>query len=168
MEALVALSVAGNVLQFVQFLAELINDTRKIYSAASGATSQNQNIEETYGKLIDFNARLQSVPSSQDLGPGTLEHRKALAASAASCKGDCEKLIAMVEKLKIKDGKAPRQWRGFQAALSGVWGSSDIKQLKKHVDDRQRAMILQLCFISMFVHPRARNLRASLLTLEDK
>jgi hypothetical protein len=155
MEALTALSVAGNVLQFVQFLAELVNDTRQIYSTAAGATSQNQNIEDIYGKLIDFNARLQSVPLSQDLGPGTLKHCEALAASAASCKGDCEKLIAMVEKLKVKDGKAPRQWRSFQAALAGVWGSSDIKQLKKRIDDRQRAMILQLCSISRFLHPRA-------------
>lgn len=45
MEPCTAFAVAGNVLQFVQFVGDLLNSTRKIYVSAAGITAENQHVQ---------------------------------------------------------------------------------------------------------------------------
>jgi hypothetical protein len=45
MEPCTALAVAGNILQFVQFVGDLLNSTRKIYASANGITDGNKHVQ---------------------------------------------------------------------------------------------------------------------------
>jgi len=153
MDPFVALAVAGNILQFVQFVGGLFSSTRKIYLSMTGiASDAGYDICE---KLIGFSSKLEyslknhaNSPNSADGGQPS-EYGPALAECAASCREDCAALIEITRKLRQKaGGKTPRWWKSFHAALEEVWRSNEIDGLQKRIADRQRWMIIQLCAIS--------------------
>ena len=81
MEPLAALSVAGTVVQFVQFASALFTGSRKIYNSTSGGSEENERLDIFHkaftvirnNKL--FSAPLNLVPGNVcdilDLGCGT-------------------------------------------------------------------------------------------------
>ncbi|KAI8302240.1 hypothetical protein K4K59_000578 [Colletotrichum sp. SAR11_240] len=63
------------------------------------------------------------------------------------CKGDCEKLLAVIEKLKAP-GASKRRWRSFRAALTHVWAASDIEYLEDRLTKTQTSMTLVIVSLS--------------------
>jgi hypothetical protein len=168
MDPCTALAVAGNILQFIQFVGGLLNSARQIHASPAGISVSGDHVQDVCSALVDFGARLQPPPGESqehlDSGQKGSQHAHVLLECAAACSTDCEELIRITEKLKVKAGSKPtRCWRSFQAALAEVWKSSEIEDLRRRVADRQRLMILQLCAVSRFVPPRRRNLRAPVL-----
>jgi len=169
MDPCTALAVAGNVLQFVQFLGDLLNNTREIYVSATGISRENDHIRDVCSVLIDFSSRLQSPrkpPPRQKTGPEQQsQYGQALIDCAAACSADCQELIRTTEKLKCKaGGKATRCWRSFRAALAEIWKSGEIDELRKRVADRQHLIVLHLYAVSRLIyHPTS--LKKHCLTL---
>lgn len=150
MDPFTTLSTAGNVLQFLQFVGSLLNSTRKLHASASGITVENEHVHDIYSKLIVFNESLQRRYESDPQGATTKAsiHGPEIASCASACQRDCEELLRIVTKLRIKSDSRSRYWRSFQAALTEVWNSGEIKDLKERIAERQRAITLQLCAIS--------------------
>jgi len=155
MDPLTAIAVAGNCLQFGQFVGDLLNNAAKIYASASGITIENEHIQDLCSKLVDFNSRLLVTNSAGNhRGDQPSQYAQALAECASSCRKDCEELIAITTKLKVKSGNGRRRWKSFCAALAEVWKSGEIEALRARIADRERAMTLQLCAVSRLVfHP---------------
>lgn len=57
MEALVAVGLASNALQFVQFAVKVISKGKEIYD--HGSTVEYSDLEDVTKRLIELNARLQ-------------------------------------------------------------------------------------------------------------
>ena len=152
MDPLTAIAVAGNCLQFGQFVGDLLNNAAKIYASASGITIENEHIQDLCSKLVDFNSRLLVTNSAGNhRGDQPSQYAQALAECASSCRKDCEELIAITTKLKVKSGNGRRRWKSFCAALAEVWKSGEIEALRARIADRERAMTLQLCAVSRLV-----------------
>lgn len=150
MDPFTTLSTAGNVLQFLQFVGSLLNSTRKLHASASGITVENEHVHDIYSKLIVFNESLQRRYENDPQGATTKTsiHGPEIVSCASACQQDCEELLRIVMKLRIKPDSRSRYWRSFQAALSEVWNSGEIKDLKERIAQRQRATTLRLCAIS--------------------
>ncbi|KXH35869.1 hypothetical protein CSIM01_00583 [Colletotrichum simmondsii] len=150
MDPVTAVALAGNLLQFTQFVVGLFNDARKLHTSAAGTSSNNNHIQDVCGMLINFNGQFQQPQSAPSINPtrATSSHGKQLPEFANSCKQDCEVLLGKMNKLKVIGAKGPKHWRSFRAALSEVWQSSEIEEYRTRIADRQRAMTLLLCLAS--------------------
>ncbi|RSL55044.1 hypothetical protein CEP53_007235 [Fusarium sp. AF-6] len=137
MEPLAAVALAGNVLQFTEFVGRLFKDTCKIYASASGLTPNDLHIQDICGKLGSFSAQLQSVPSHSS-APSDLRD------CVAACKKDCDDLLAIMGVLAIKKGSSRRPWKSFSTALSREMKAGEIQDLKSRIKDRQQLMSLML------------------------
>lgn len=110
MDPLTALAVSGNILQFVQFVGGLLNNTRKLYASASGITTQHEHAEDICEKLINFSESFEHPhsDSSEEFNSRKSKHVQAIVDCAAVCKEDYKDLLEIMMQLKVKGGKGPR------------------------------------------------------------
>ncbi|KAL8739517.1 MAG: hypothetical protein Q9190_007688 [Brigantiaea leucoxantha] len=151
MEPLSALNLAGNILQFVQFAFGLLNSTQNIYRSASGASEENQHLDDIYAKLYNFCNQLNNEASNgtnSGNDAAASKYASDLTETAKTCQKDCKILLEIVEKLRVKDNSKKRWWRCFSKAMQEVWLSDDIARLKARIDDSRASLILRLCAIS--------------------
>ena len=151
MDPLSALSLAANVIQFVDFSFELLNSSRKIYNSISGTSEDGQHLQKVHSELPAFSTQLRDDKNhSAKVIPAEnqSEHSSSLRETAEACRKDCERLLGIIEKLKVKSGTRRKWWQSFSIAILEVWKSKDVERLKKRIDEYRNSMILKLCAIS--------------------
>lgn len=149
MDPVTAVALAGNILQFIQFVGGLLDNTRKLHASATGTSSTNNHFQDICGTLITFNTQLQQPSASfTNEASKVSKHGKPLAECAAACKRECEDLLRIMNQLRAIATKGPRYWNSFRAALAEVWKQNEIEDLRSRIADRQRQMTLLLCAAS--------------------
>ena len=152
MEPLAALSLASNVVQFVQFTSGLIRTAVEIHESSSGCTDDMMTLDAVYGRLGDLSHGLCSHSENDTIGLGADGFAKsvlAIKSLALSCKTDCDSLLSIVGKLKTQEGSGGLR-RSFYVALSGVWRQKDIIVLKNRLNEAQITMTLHICVIARY------------------
>ena len=146
--------LASNVLQFIDFSFKLLNSTQKIYKSASGVSEQCQHLGNVYVKLLEFSTELagyetcsSTVRTAFDC-PSKSRNEAHFREVAKACQQDCERLLVIVDKLKVDDGKKRRWWLSFSNAILEVWASKDLEELKARIDNHRNNITLRLCAIS--------------------
>ncbi|KEZ43037.1 hypothetical protein SAPIO_CDS5114 [Scedosporium apiospermum] len=149
LEALAAVGLAGNVVQFISFASDLISASTEIHGSMSGCSEGVLALDAVYGQLGDLSAGLDATSNS-----GVHFSARELAKSVAtiknlsrSCKEDCDKLLGIVQKLKTNSG-SKSMWKSFRVALKTVWEKKHITQLEERLSKTQVALTLQICAIS--------------------
>lgn len=151
MEALAAISLTGNVLQFIQYAAHLLSTGSEVYRSSTGSSQKNHELENIYEKLNNFITTLQSqeaaVPISRGRGfpidvhrTGDHEHISALSDLARDCGDICNQLLEMIRKLKVGDGRW-RRFRSLRAALEAAWDGKRIAELESRLDRFQKVIL---------------------------
>lgn len=153
MEALAALGLAANIVQFIQFTSNLISYASEAYSSASGATTTTINLEKVYGRLSAFSLNLQGSEST-DVGfllnsqaipyQQSFQNRAdtaALVDLGKECEATCNQLLETTRNLRAKDGRW-RRFQSFQTALKTVWNQNKIDDLQKRLDRYQGLLVL--------------------------
>ena len=144
MEALAALALAGNVLQFVQFVSVLVSTVSEVHDSASGASERTIELENIYERLSAFTSSLQ-IQESTGVSAFTqttenLAHIRAVSDLAKDCKGLCDQLLETIRDLKVEGGRW-RRFRSFKAALKSAWESEKIDALEARLDRLQRVIL---------------------------
>jgi hypothetical protein len=130
MEALAALGLAGNVVQFIQFASEVVTETREAYRSADDASAQHLDLETVAEDLRKLISPLQASAQASAGAVGDLEFRKLL----GSCNEAASELHSAIQELKVKDGPH-RKWRSFGKALIWVWKREKISSFQKRLSD---------------------------------
>ena len=151
MDPLSALSLAANIIQFVDFTFGLLNSTHEIHGSISGTSKQYQDLGDVHTKLLEFSTQLKD---DQSLGAGSRrtqnesQYAAGLKETAEACSKDCERLLQTVDNLKIKSGTGKRWWQSFSKAILEVWAAKDVDLLRSRIDERRTLIVLKLCAIS--------------------
>jgi hypothetical protein len=124
MEPLVALSLIGNVVQFVDFSSKLLSKTVEGYRSADGAFIDNADLETATNDLVALNKRINSNGASRG---ATLEFMSL----CSSCNDVAKELLAALEKLKIHGGKS--KWKSFRKALRSVWSKEHVLAIERRL-----------------------------------
>ena len=119
LDPLTALSVAGTIVQFIDFSTKLISKGNEIYYSADGTSIGNAELEVIANNLRELGARLQQVPH-----PGTAEN-EALRRLAKQCEIVAKELVLVLEKLKIR-GTANRWWKSVQQAFKALLSKDEV------------------------------------------
>ena len=144
MDALAALSLAGNVLQFVQFTSGILRSTRKIYNSAAGVSDECEQLDNVYSKLSEFSVQLGNRITLDSVKIDDSD----IVECANMCKKDCDALLVITDKLRIKDSIKRRWWHSFAIAIQEVWKSSEIDSLRACIEQHRNFMVLKLCTVS--------------------
>ena len=159
---LAALSVASNIVQFVDFGCRLFFETKELYSSSSGLASEAvelENISQTLGRLSkDLMAKHSwgYQPSSIVNSDGTLHYMLVNASATSSDDSDlnliaqeCQKiakeLSAALEKLKVKD--PGKKWQCFRVSLARIWKPERIDKIARRME--RFSIQLTMCLVKI-------------------
>lgn len=124
MDPLTALSLVGNVIQFVDFGLEILSTARGLQKSAEGAVPENVDTEIVVKDLQVWNARLKD-----SAGPTSNE---ALSLMSQRCEEVADELLIFLEKLK-STGKKTR-WKSVRSALESAWKKEKVDEMRKRLE----------------------------------
>lgn len=131
MEALAAVSLAGNVLQFVDSVKTLISFSRQISSF--GATEEHIELNVIVQELKGLTSRV-TPPKPTDDTELTPED-ESVRTLAAQCNQVAEELLSVLESLKVKNSVgAHARFESVNKALLSVWKKPQIEELQRRLD----------------------------------
>ena len=128
MDPLTALSVAGTVVQFVDFGMKLISTTAELYRSAEGALAVNKELEMAITDLSSVGKKLSHQGS---LGPDIEEICTKTAALASE-------LLQKLEGLKVQGRN--RVWTSFRQAVKTAWSREEIESLQRRMEMLRRML----------------------------
>lgn len=122
MEALAAVSLAGNILQFLNLTAAAFSKSRQIHASISGTLKEHDDLESLTNDLKDSSGRLQASAGSVD---------PVLKQLCSRCSEVAEELLKALESLGVK-GKHTRA-QSLRKALKAMWGNEKLKILEERL-----------------------------------
>lgn len=129
MESLAAVSLASNVLQFVQFTKHLVSDTIEIHRSVSGSTSERLEAEGIARRLRSFAKQL--TPPEPSGSPELSQDDIELRTISKQCVEISDQVLAVLGGLKITPGESNLE--SFYKALKGALGKDDFQSLQNRL-----------------------------------
>lgn len=141
MEAVVALGVAGNTVQFLDFATKLCVTSIEIYRDANGASTtnaQSENLLKSFIETIDevsfdlgkyFHAL--DAASAQASNQGDVQVRLVI----EDCQAIAQDLSLRFNKLKASGKRG--KWKSFVTGLKCLWGKNELEELQKRLRKNQ-------------------------------
>jgi hypothetical protein len=172
MEGLAAISLAGNIVQFVDFACELLSNCRSLYRSANGYLSVNAEIALITTDLRALVAKWRYARNSGAAGESTCltqaqsEEQKAFESICDGAEDVAKEIIARLESLKMEGNKSCiQETTGQQTtkrrkldvketikkAVKSLWTKEEIKELVKRLgafkDALQTRVIVSLRWV---------------------
>jgi hypothetical protein len=123
MEALAAIGLAGNIVQFVDFSGRLISESIELYHSYDGALAENVDIETATKHLVVLIKRLKD--DAIIAGDGALQNLSHL------CRNAAIDLLVALDKVKVKNRQ--QRWSSIRKALRSVWSKEEIRELEQRL-----------------------------------
>ena len=142
LESLAALSLAGNIVQFVDFGCRLFSKSRELYGSSDGVLAENAELENVANSLTALSKGLR-VESSQ-AQPESIDYTN-LKALAKDCEKIATELLEALRELKVKNHHEKLQC--FRTALKRIWRSEKIENISKRLDRSSR--LLTTCMVNI-------------------
>lgn len=133
MDPLLALSLAGNVIQFLEFANKLFKESREVYHSASGSSGSVLSLATISAELSTLNKSF-SAEDLQSLGMRNV---------AGECDVIAQELQSLVDQLTLKKPKH-NYWASFALALQTVLRKGEIQVLQRRLDRIQLRFGVQM------------------------
>ena len=166
LDPLTALSLAGNIIQFVDFGTKVLAKGHELYKSTAGASIDHTELETIAKDLQEINDRLRQRKDSQETQSKTAtDSEVALRKLSEQCSGVAEELIGALEKLKVQ-GTSNRRWKSFRQALKGLMKKEELDAITirlQHFRDELNLHILVSMRYAIKVNcsPSAKSLQCS-------
>jgi hypothetical protein len=121
LEGLAAVSLAGNILQFVTTAKNLMSTTREVLD--SGAKTAHNELEII---AKDWRSRVELLSAPAERTNDSLE------ALAMQCKETADALLAILAKLRLDEDRD--KFKSFLQALRSQWHESEIEALRQRLN----------------------------------
>ncbi|KAH6664614.1 small s protein [Halenospora varia] len=142
MDPISVISLASNIIQFVDFSCKLVSHSRQLYKSLDGTLSDKVLVEVLTLDLSSLATNLQdSLWENQPIdakGATREEYSEDDRALDDLCRRCCEiagKLMGRLERLKVKGNGSHRNWESFRKALRASWSQEGIKELQAQLND---------------------------------
>jgi hypothetical protein len=105
MDPLTAVGLAGNIITFIDLSTKVISRTKQLYESASGATSENDELESLTRNLKDLADRTRRKPSNtsrNDHFSLNITSETVLDNISQQCIQVADELLETLESVKVK------------------------------------------------------------------
>ena len=133
MEALATLSLAANIVQFIDFGTRLLSSANELSQSAEGSLKDNTAIEAVVEHLKTTLTRIQSSSS---------QARPAAQSLGTECTKIIENLLRALADLKVQN--QPTRWRSFRKAIKSVRSKAVIEQWLDRLRSMREAYSIEL------------------------
>ena len=134
MDPLTALSVAGTVVQFVDFAWELFTDGRELYKSSTGALAVNDEMELITTTFQAVVTKLHITDNGVSLGVKD-ERQLRIEKIRAQAEQIAGELIKLLNKLKIKSkNDKHRAWQSVKQVIKSAASKEEIADLEKRLE----------------------------------
>ncbi len=143
MEPLSAVSLAGNLIQFVEISSSLVSGALDLYASADGASAINVELETITEDLVGI---CSSIHRPRNL----IEEKQMPKAESDLLKlsRSCLKLgnefVQVLQNLKVKGRN--RKWSSVRQALRSMWKEKDIERYRKRLESYRSEIACHLLF----------------------
>ena len=152
LDPLSALSVAGTVVQFVDFGTKLLHTTTELYNSISGATRDEYRLSIVTTELLKLITKLSR--------PLLLENGRAYSTSAEDeleslcheCSLVAQELLERLEGLKVKNGSF-RSVHSLQKAVKTAWTKDEIATITKRLSSFQQIIQMHVLASLRYRYP---------------
>jgi hypothetical protein len=131
LDPLTALSLAGTIVQLVDFGSKIFSTAYQLHRSSTGALSVNEEIETVTSDLLALATKLRrSVYSSDVLGCLTQDEQMLAENFDRVCNSAvivADEILQRLDMLQVK-GKR-RAWKSFRQAFKAVWSKAEIAKL---------------------------------------
>ena len=145
-----ALGLAGNIVQFVDFASKLFSKSKELYKSSSGATKENQELEDATDTLRRLCASLKKVDQGGSKSAGRLNDEDVLRALANNCHVTANELLSALEDLRTRGPHG--KWQSFRQALRTAWKEDKILAMENKLASYRSQLTLQLSAMQEYVH----------------
>ena len=125
-----ALSLAANIVQFVDFTSKVVSKGLRIYLSADGALAKNLELEVITNDLSRLAKRLRHDGVSP---AGLSDEERSLQTMSEDCSKIAGELLKRLEKLKVKSDVKQRGWKSLRQALKSVWSKEELDELSERL-----------------------------------
>ena len=140
MDPFTALGLASNVIQFVDFVWNLITETRRIVKSGDGLKGDHRVLEAI---VADMQQYVDAISPSANSSPQLRKLSK-------ECSSIAAELLSALATLKLKGQKT--HWESFLTALKQIWKQSKIDKLSNQLFKAQAQVASHMQLIMMFVN----------------
>ncbi len=150
MDPLTAFSVAGTVIQFVDFGSKLLLGAHGLYKSTSGVLTANQELELVTADLRGVTRKLGSLVTvagaSQDPDEKKL-HETFLKIRDEATRIATE-LLTKLDRLKVKEDLRGHQraWASLFKAIESAWSKDELHEMRLKLKALKEAMETRLLF----------------------
>jgi hypothetical protein len=146
MEPFSALSLAGNIIQFVDFGARLLSNARELYRSPVGSLSVHDEITLVTTDLETLVKRLRGSvnarPSSEE-NDNQLQTLRKICDEAAAV---AEELLKRLGTLKLSGDGKHRRWQTVGLAVRSLWNEKEIAGLLNRLVMLKEALKTRVLF----------------------
>jgi hypothetical protein len=142
LDPLSAIGLAGNIVQFVDFSYKLFSQTQEIYSSATGASKDTEDI---FGITIHLRQLCEKLSSSTHISrsSGLYSHdNDSLRTLSRDSLAAADEMIAALNNIRSQGTQS--KWSSFRLCLKTVWKQSKIDRMEKRLDRYRSQAILVL------------------------
>ncbi|KAI4643296.1 uncharacterized protein J4E79_011236 [Alternaria viburni] len=160
MEALTAIGLIANIVQFVDLGAKLIGSAKEIHDSTSGMTMENKSLEEVTIEMRDLTWRLKlpiTDSNSQD--------QQALRRLAQECRELSEQILHLLKK--IAPGKPNSTLGTLRSAIKNIKYNDEKKELEERLAHCRSQLHLQFSKLTSLM-PLRKTLDALIALLKNK
>jgi hypothetical protein len=146
-EAIAALSLAANIVQFIDFGGRVLSGGLKLYNSGPdskrpSSASDTKFITQSLQRLIEgLNWPLEQSDSTNE-GTELSQTEIDLRSLAAQCKDIADELLKAIKKVELQ-GKGGK-WDSFRAALKHVLAEGKIEKFRQQLDAFRQEIILHI------------------------
>lgn len=144
MDPFTAIGLAGNIVAFVDIGFKLLSKAKEIHSSASGASSDNENLDSMTRRLQEVTSRLQ-----EPIGDLKSIEQKALQQLALECHELSGDLLQLLQELKAKNPKSKRE--SLRIAFRGMRLKSAKEDLERRLNRCREQLNFELSTMSRYL-----------------
>lgn len=149
MDPLTCVSLAGTVIQFVDFSCKLISASGELYqdselgttkADAAVAKAVKDHVASIIKDIKDYRFKLQLEFRSEAISAGLTNEEAALEILCHDCNKEADNPIKYLDKLKIPENSKIRAWKSMEQALLSVWSRKELDAMMKRLLEYRKAI----------------------------
>jgi hypothetical protein len=148
MDPLTALSVAGTIIQFVDFGSKLVTNGIQLYKYSLGSLEVHEELELITGDIQAVVTKLRktcptvSAGAVRPLTEADTRHEERFRMICEDATLVAEELLSKLNAVKVKSGKH-HVWESLKAAVNFAWSKDEISSLKARLSNLKESLELR-------------------------
>ncbi|KAE9375911.1 hypothetical protein N431DRAFT_481115 [Stipitochalara longipes BDJ] len=142
LDPLTALSVAGTIVQFVDFGTKILSRSRQLYHSTKGALALDEELDLIITHLTKLTAKLIRPLSTPSTENEASEEEQALRELCDACNTVAQEMVERLEGFKV-DGKH-RIFKSVWQALKSIWSEKEANDLVRRLSMFRESLELHI------------------------